>query len=62
MSRLYRELAEIKLGRPLRKGEVVHHVDGNRDNNVTNNLEVVCHNCHIKRHLKKVGDEWSYDP
>lgn len=29
----------------------VHHIDGNRKNNNTSNLEVVCYNCHAKRHL-----------
>jgi hypothetical protein len=30
---------------------VVHHIDGNRDNNNFDNLEVVCQNCHCKRHI-----------
>jgi hypothetical protein len=32
--------AEIKLGRKLRKGEVVHHIDENRSNNDPLNLKV----------------------
>jgi len=39
----------------------VHHIDGNRNNNSEDNFEIVCANCHIKRHLKKVGDDWIYD-
>ena len=31
----------------------VHHKDGIRQNNKKENLEVVCSNCHIKRHLYK---------
>lgn len=31
----------------------IHHKDGNHNNNEPNNLEIVCANCHIKRHLKK---------
>lgn len=40
----------------------VHHKDGDRSNNVKSNLEVVCWNCHAKRHLKLVGQEWCYCP
>ena len=41
----------------------VHHKDGNRDYNVKSNFEVVCGNCHIKRHLKKnKNNEWVFDP
>lgn len=37
----HRYNAEIKIGRKLRKGEVVHHIDGNPSNNEMLNL-VVC--------------------
>ncbi len=30
----------------------IHHRDGNHNNNTTSNLEILCSNCHIKRHLK----------
>lgn len=30
----------------------IHHKDGNPENNNLENHEVVCANCHIKRHLK----------
>lgn len=30
----------------------IHHIDGNHNNNIEDNLEIVCANCHIKRHLK----------
>ena len=36
----HRVVAEQILGRPLRKGEVVHHVDGNKRNNNPENLIV----------------------
>jgi len=39
---------------------VVHHKDGNRENNKLNNLEIVCGNCHIKRHLKFLNNKWIY--
>ena len=43
----------------------VHHIDGNRDNNPKDgsNWEVLCLNCHAKRHLKLIGKnlflDWS---
>ena len=37
---------------------VVHHIDGDRENNVKKNLEVVCCNCHVKRHLKKTDGKF----
>ena len=40
----------------------IHHKDGDRENNVEENLEVVCCNCHAKRHLKlDENNEWGYD-
>ena len=38
----------------------VHHIDGNRQNNKKENLEVVCHNCHTKRHLYFKDDKWIF--
>ena len=37
----HRRLAEAKLGRPLKAGEVVHHLDGNKLNNDPANLAVL---------------------
>ena len=37
---LHRVVAEEMLGRPLLKGEVVHHKDGDKQNNNPSNLEV----------------------
>jgi hypothetical protein len=37
----HRVVAEKKIGRRLRKGEQIHHVDGNRTNNAPDNLQVV---------------------
>lgn len=39
----------------------VHHKDGNRKHNETENLEIVCASCHMKRHLKLVNGEWIYN-
>lgn len=38
--REHRAVAEEKLGRPLKPGEVVHHIDGDKHNNTPENLMV----------------------
>ena len=55
-------IAEAVFGRPLPRGVVVHHVDGNRKNNITSNL-VICqdaaYHCLLhkrERALKGGGD------
>lgn len=42
---------------------IILGIDSNKNNNKKENLEVVCGNCHIKRHLKidKLG-KLSYHP
>jgi hypothetical protein len=40
----------------------VHHIDGNHENDEISNIEIVCWNCHVKRHLKFVDGEWIYSP
>lgn len=37
---------------------VLHHKDKNKKNGDPSNLEVVCFNDHIKRHLKKKMENW----
>jgi len=37
---------ELANGRPLTRGEVVHHIDGNRQNNDPANLQVMTHRAH----------------
>ena len=51
---LHRVLAEKKIGRPLKLGEVVHHIDGNKRNNSLSNLMVLESQAqHAKIHFSK---------
>ena len=50
---LHRVVAENKIGRRLKKGEIVHHVDGNKFNNAPENLEVMTNSDHAKHHAKQ---------
>lgn len=56
----HRHVAEAKIGRPLRAGEVVHHLDGNKLNNTPSNLVVLSSQAeHCKAHgfgQRKGGD------
>lgn len=46
----HRRVAEEKLGRPLAKGEIVHHIDGDKHNNHPDNLQVMTQSEHMKEH------------
>lgn len=39
---------------------MTHHKDGNRKHNLEDNLECVCHNCHVIRHLYFSNGVWIY--
>lgn len=49
----HRLVAEEKLGRRLVKGEEVHHIDGNKQNNDPANIEVLDRAEHAKQHRKR---------
>ena len=53
----HRYLMEQKIGRKLKKGEVVHHLDGNIKNNVITNLVLTTHSEHKKRYHDDIGKE-----
>lgn len=49
---IHRIVAEEKIGRPLKKGEVVHHIDGSRDNYNKSNLMIFDnHKSHASYHM-----------
>jgi hypothetical protein len=50
----HRIVAERLLGRPLAKGEIVHHKDGNKHNNDPSNLEVMTQSEHMKLHWEEM--------
>jgi hypothetical protein len=51
---LHRTIAEYKIGRKLEKGEIVHHIDGNKFNNSPENLEVITQSEHINKHRESL--------
>ena len=62
----YRFLCTDKLKNGCECGEkrefllLVHHIDSNRKNRSIENLEVVCANCHMIRHLYWNGSKWKF--
>jgi hypothetical protein len=52
---LHRVLVENRLGRLLRSNEVVHHLDGVKDNNTDDNLMVTTHSDHSRRHREQTA-------
>lgn len=51
----HREVMERYLGRSLSSCEVIHHKDGNGENNVLENLEILTVSGHAKRHARKAA-------
>jgi HNH endonuclease len=52
----HRTVAERKIGRPLKPGEIVHHRDENKRNNPPENLEVMTRAEHCRIHW---ADRWA---
>ena len=50
----HRVEAEKKIGRNLKSGEIVHHIDGNKHNNSHDNLEILTQSEHLKLHFKEM--------
>ena len=48
---MHRVVAEQKLGRPIARGEIVHHIDGNKRNNAPENLQVMTQSEHARLHF-----------
>lgn len=48
---MHRYVMEKYLGRKLEEKEVVHHIDGNRENNNIENLELMLYSEHQRMHL-----------
>lgn len=59
---VHRVVAEQQLGRRLRRGEVVHHIDGNPANNSPDNLEVCSSaSVHRRHHRRSHRDQVTAD-
>ena len=54
---------EEKLGRPLQKGEVVHHIDEDKTNDSPENLQLFpTKGAHTRYHVKYLDLRWGLNP
>jgi hypothetical protein len=54
---VHRRLMEKKLGRHLIKGEIIHHINGNKQDNRFENLQVMTAKEHFKIHVVPILEE-----
>lgn len=58
----HRLVVEHQLGRPLDRGEVIHHIDGNKHNNSPENLRVMSQSEHARLHDSLAGRRYRRPP
>jgi hypothetical protein len=60
----YRTQMQERLGRPFKKDEFVHHIDGDRSNNDEHNLAIMTRQAHGRLHTRerKLSQRWEPKP
>lgn len=53
----HRYVVEKEIGRPLKKSEIVHHIDGNKLNNDISNLMLMTRSEHAHLHMGRQDEE-----
>ena len=58
----HRRIMETHMKRKLRSNEIVHHIDGNRHNNVLSNLKILTREEHARFHFTGVDQSYHEKP